>query len=380
MAINIVDMLKSQISSQIAGQVGKQFGESESATKSGLEVMIPAVLGGLLGQVSKPGGAQKLDKTLTEGGFDGSMLDNLSGMFGGGASQASAGKGGDLISMIFGDKVSMLAPIVMKMTGMKSTSIMSMLTMLAPLVMSFLGKQKATMRLDADGLANLLTSQKDSIVAAMPAGMADTLNISKLGIASPAASAPRSRPSQPVAQSDSGLGKVLVPLAILAALGFAAYQFMKGGAPIVPADDTVIVDTPDAGMPQTPAIVEDKKESAAETVTKTLGGLKLPGMAAMPDLGGMFKKVTGSFDSIKDIDSAKAALPELQAANDRLKTVTSGFSAMPEAVRVKMTETLKTMLPDLQSTIDKVMAIPGVKAILQPVVDSMMEKFKTIVG
>ena len=65
MAINIIDMLKNQLGGQIAGQLGRQFGESEQATKSGIEALVPTILGGLLKQVAAPGGADKLDSADT---------------------------------------------------------------------------------------------------------------------------------------------------------------------------------------------------------------------------------------------------------------------------------------------------------------------------
>jgi len=292
MAIHIVDLLKSQIGGQIAGQFGKQFGENEQAVKTGVEAMIPTVLGALLKQVSAPGGAQKLDKTLSEGGYDGSLLDNLSGMFSGGGAQSTTNKGGELVSMLFGDKAAMLGPIFVKLTGMKSGSVMSMLAMVAPIVMSYLGKQKQTMGLDANGLAGLITSQKDSIAAAMPLGVADAIGLGSLGINSPAMS--HSAPA--VKSGGGGLAKVLIPLALLAAVGYGAYVYIFAGIRPQGAAGNVVVETDPNSMPSeedgsTPELApaaEPEPEpapspvaepenttakSAAETVTETLGGL-----------------------------------------------------------------------------------------------------------
>lgn len=402
MAINIVDILKSQIGGQIAGQFGKQFGENEQAVKTGVEAMIPTVLGGLLKQVSSPGGAQKLDKTLGEGGYDGSLLDNLTGMFSGGGAESTTKKGGELVSMLFGDKAAMLGPIFAKLTGMKSGSVMSMLTMVAPIVMSFLGKQKQTMGLDANGLAGLITSQKDSIVAAMPPGVADAMGMGSLGIASPAMS--HAAPSAPVPTSGGGgLAKVLIPLALLAAVGYGAYVYIFAGIRPQGAAGNVVVEAdpnatlseedgsarapapsaepaaaPAAEPEQTPEPEKTSAKSAAETINETLGGLKLPGMEAMPDLKSMLSSLTGSLDKVTDVESAKAALPELTSMDEKLGSLTSGLSAMPEALRGTMTESLNTMLPGFQSTIDKVIAIPGVKEVLQPIIDSVMSKVKTL--
>src|SRR5262249_21159845 len=51
----------------------------------------------------------------------------------------------------------------------------SLLGILTPVVMGVLGKQQATTGLDASGLSGLLASQKDNIRAALPSGVAESL-------------------------------------------------------------------------------------------------------------------------------------------------------------------------------------------------------------
>ncbi len=396
MAINIVAMLKSQIGSQIAGQVGKRFGESETATKSGIEAMIPTVLGGLLKQVSAPGGAEKLDRTITDGGFDGSLLDNLSGIFTGGGSDKVAQQGGDLVSMIFGDKIGMIAPILAKFSGLKSGSITSILAMVAPLIISFLGKQKASMGLDANGLANLLTSQKDSIGAALPPGISDAMGLGALGIASPAATrtaAPvATRSAAPVAASTGGggLAKILIPLLLLAGLGYWAYTYIFDGIRPTGEAGNVVIDASE--FPQDPTYDGDSSMSAPATVmtedpdAAAAGGMALPdmaempGMAEMPDMKSMFASMTGAIEKVTDAESAKAALPELESMNTKLEGVTSKLGLMPQAMKSKVVDSIKTMAPELESMLDEVMAIPGVKAVLQPIVDKVMAQIKPLMN
>jgi len=396
MAINIVDMLKSQIGGQIAGQIGKKFGESEQSAKTGIEAMIPTVLGGLLKQATAPGGAQKLDKALTDGGYDGSLLDNISGMLTGGGASGAGGKGGDVMSMLFGDKVAMIAPILAKLTGMKPSSITSILGVVAPLIMSFLGKQKQSMGLDANGMASFLTSQKDNIGAAMPLGMVDAMGLGSLGFAKPLAG--RAVTPAPSAASGNGMSKVLAVLAILAAVGFGAYKYIFAGIRPQGAAGNVLVEIDPNAVPMadprssmapveaaptpetTAAPVADSVEPAAGKLTGVMDGLTLPGMDQMPDFKSMFSSMTESLEKIKDTESAKAAMADLASMDEKLGTMTSGLSALPEAMRGKVTESIKSMMPEFQATIDKVMAIPGVKEILQPIIDSMMGKLKSITG
>ena len=392
MAINIIDMLKSQLGGQIAGQLGRQFGESEQATKSGIEALVPTILGGLLKQVASPGGAGKLDSALKDGGYDGGLLDNLSGMLSGGGTDSLTSKGGGLISMLMGDKSAMIAPIIAKLTGMKASSITSLLAILAPLVMSFIGKQKKTMGLDSNGLASLLMSQKDSIAAALPAGISDAMGLGALGIAGPAVA----RPNAPVAAESGGNAlKFLIPVVILAAVGYGCYWYIVGGIrPRGAEGNTIVALDPNAPVTarreqqqrpaeeEAPVMTEEAAAPAEDSVTDKLGGalgsLGLPAIGEMPDLKAMLGSMNGALGKVTDAESAKAALPDLEAIDKKLEGVTSGFSAMPDAIRGKLTEAVKGMLPDFQATIDKVMAIPGVREILQPIIDKVMEKVTSL--
>jgi len=425
MAINILDMLKSQLSGQLAGQLGRQFGESEQATKSGIEALVPTILGGLLKQISAPGGADKLDRTLKDGGYDGGLLDNLSGMLSGGGTDSLTSKGGGLISMLMGDKAAMIAPIIAKLTGMKPGTVASLLSILAPLIMSFLGKQKKTMGLDSSGLANLLMSQKDSIGAALPAGISDAMGLGSLGIAGPAVARSATSNAPLAAAGGGGALKFLIPLAILGALGYGCYRFIfdgirapgaagntiveidpnalpdpsqqRGGAMSdqrpaeeapaeeapaeeAPAAEASAAETPaeETSAAETSAAETSAAESMAEKLGGALGGFGLPGADAMPDVKSMFKSLTGSLGKVTDAETAKDALPDLEAVDKKLESLSSGFGLLPEAIRSKLTDSLKSMLPDFQATIDKVMAIPGVRDILQPIIDEVMAKVKSL--
>jgi len=396
-AINILEMLKSQLSGQIAGQLGRQFGESEQATKSGIEALVPTILGGLLKQVSAPGGADKLDSALKDGGYDGGLLDNLSGMLSGGGADSLTSKGGGLISMLMGDKSAVIAPILAKLTGMKASSITSLLAILAPLVMSFLGKQKKTMGLDSSGLANLLMSQKDSIGAALPAGISDAMGLGALGITGPAVGRAAASNAPAPTAGGGGVLRYLIPLAILGAVGYGCYRYIFDGIrPRGAAGNTVVEVDPNslpdisqdrsgamAGQrPAEEAPAEEAAAPAAESMTDklggALGGLGLPGADAVPDVKSMFESMTASLGKVTDAETAKAALPDLEAVDKKLESISPGFGLLPEAARGKLTDSLNDMVPDFQATIDKVMAIPGVKDILQPIIDKVMAKVKSM--
>jgi len=80
-------------------------------------------------------------------------------------------KGANTINSIFGDKVDGLTRLLSGFSGIKSSSAGSLLSIAAPLLLGFLGKHAVANNLNASGLANLLSSQKENISHAIPAGL-----------------------------------------------------------------------------------------------------------------------------------------------------------------------------------------------------------------
>ena len=359
--MNLMELLKDQVLGQVAGQLGSHLGESESATKSGLDALLPTVLGGLMKSVSQPGGGDALAETLDQDDFDGGLLDNIGGMLSGGNTSAVSGLGGNLINMIFGDKIGSIVGILSKFTGMGDKSTSSLLGLALPLIMSFLGKQKRSMGLDANGLTDLLMGQKDQVAGALPPGISEAMGLDALGIAGPSVSStPQTSAPSPTqsGEGDGGLMKFLLPLAILGILGFLAYQFMGGGnADVNPkpaGTDNVSVDAPNLSLPD----VSD-----------------VAGLAdATTNLKDSFSGITEIFGKITDVESAKANLDGLKDADAGLGKITSALASGPDGLKSGLIKAAAGLIPGLTETIDKVMAIPGVGDILKPVVDSLKEK------
>lgn len=355
MSMNMMEILKGQLGGVVAGQLGKAVGLDSKAAESGIGALLPTILGGLMKQSSTPEGASKLDETLSGDDFDGGMFDNISDMFsGGGDTSAMSNMGGGLVSMIFGDKVGAIADIVGRVTGMKSGSTTSLLALLAPLVMSFLGKQKRSLGLDGGGMANLLMSQKDEVAKAMPGGMAGALGLTDLGFQdTPAATAVQTPSAQPQSSGGGGLGKLLIPLVILGVLGFLGWKFFGGGVPDLKVPD-VTVPNVDLG-------------SATDAL-----GMSADDMSGK--LQGVFDGYNETLSGITDADSAKEALPKMEGLNEQLGSISGLMDKVPAGIKETVTGQLGSMIDPIKAMLDKVLAIPGVGPILQPLVDSMLEK------
>ncbi|TWU47625.1 hypothetical protein Poly51_54260 [Rubripirellula tenax] len=361
MSINILDLLKGQLGGALIGQLGKQVGLDSNQAKSGMDAILPSILGGLMKKASTPQGADSLNDMLDQDDYSGSLLEKLPGMLGGGSDSGGSSMmtnlGMTVLSSLFGDKVASIAGMLAKVTGIGSDKSTSMMALLAPLVMSFLGAKKRADGLDAGGMASLLMSQKDSVASSLPPGMAGALGLGDLGITD---KAPAARPAPAPAQKSGGSGLAwLLPLLILG--GLAAWFLMSRGKPDLPAvnDIDLGVDvgdiTPDVSLPD----------------------VGVPDLTS--NLTGMFDQYKATLTDVTDEASAKLAVPKMEEYNGKLGGMAEMFKKLPAAAQSTVGGKAEELLAPIQAILDKLYAIPGVQAILEPVVTSMLDKVKAFV-
>lgn len=223
MATSLLDTLGTYLTPDIIGKASSMLGESSGDTQKAMSGILPTLLGGVTNMSSTEGGASKLMGMLQSGGFDGSILNNLGGLLSGGTqTQNLLGTGQQLLGGLLGDKTSAVTSAISNFSGIKSSSASSLLALGAPLVMSLLGKTQTSQGLSANGLASLLSSQKSSLMSAMPAGLAAMPGIS--GLLGGAGSAVSKAASTAVAETRGAGNRWLIPLLlVLVALALLAY-------------------------------------------------------------------------------------------------------------------------------------------------------------
>lgn len=179
MSINILDLVKDQVTGALASQASSFLGESESGITKALGGMMPAILGGAIEKASAPGGGQGLMDMI--GGLDLGKLGDIAGIFGGGASEVNnvMNSGGGILESLLGSKTSGIIDLISGMAGLKKNSTGSLLKLAAPFIMGVIGKQIKGKGLSF--LSDLLMGQKDHVAKAMPAGMGNLLGFSSLG-------------------------------------------------------------------------------------------------------------------------------------------------------------------------------------------------------
>lgn len=231
MSFNLLDAAKGLLSNDLVSKASSYLGESESGVTKAMAGILPTVISGISSKANA-GGAQDVLKMAQEQHGSG-LLNNLGGIFsneGGGL----LNKGAGIIGSLFGDKLGGLTGLISNFAGVKSSTSSSLLSMAAPAILGLLGKHAAGNNLNANGLASFLSSQNESVKAAMPSGF----NLSSVlgdfgGSAKAAVSSVTNTTSHyagEVAEKSGGAMKFLLPLLLLAAAAAGAYYlFNKKG-------------------------------------------------------------------------------------------------------------------------------------------------------
>lgn len=225
MSINLLDLVKDQVSGQLSKQASSFLGESESGIAKALGGMMPALLGGVINKASTNEGATGIMDLL--GKLDMSSLGDVAGLFGGGSSSVNGllSSGGGIVESLLGSKASGVIDFIANMAGLKSSSSSSLLKMAAPLLMSVVGKQVQGKGLGF--LTDLLMGQKSHVANALPAGLGSVLGFAdmfskgnedvKAAVSSATSTAAGTVASvPPSAGGSSNLMKWLLPLLIAA--------------------------------------------------------------------------------------------------------------------------------------------------------------------
>lgn len=388
MSFNLVDLVKGQLGGPALGQLGSLLGEDNNKTEAALGAAIPGLLSGLTSQANADGGASLFDAVNKQ---DDSLLDNIGGMLTGNNSSNVMNQGSSLLGSLLGNGAAGgLASAVAGLTGIGGKSSSGLMGILMPIVLGIVKRKifgGGGFSQNAGGLLSLLNGQKDNVQAAMPSGFQNQLQSSgfmdqmssfgsgaagavsgAVGGAANAAGNVASGAADAVgnvagnvgdaagnvasgvgnaasnaaghasdaAASGGGFLRKILPIAAIAAIALLAFKFLTGNK-----------------MPDAP------------DVSANMPKVEMPAMPGLPDgmgdeLQGAFTDATSAASNITDVDSAKAAIPSLEG-------LTGVMDKVPEAARGP----LGGMLGNLMPLLEKANAIPGVSAVLAPVMEKL---------
>ncbi len=372
--MNIVDLISSQLSGDVLGKLGGLVGASQQQTSSATSAAVPALLQIFSKMASSRSGADQLANAM--GGLDLSMLGNLAGLLGGGNASSLGTIGGSLLtSLLGGGNLTKLIGTLASFVGSQPDLMKKLLPYLAPIVLGMVAKQ-FTGRPDASGVSRLFSEQASNISSALPRG----LSLADFGSASPSPSSSQSH-GHSHQQAESGVPGWLLPLLALAAIGVGAYLWnqnrMKkeaegeGGAAVVireeKQDGPLTIDRTE--------VIEEQGNTLVDTVQEVLSidPKFVEAIRVGKNATELFGGLTSVLKGVTNEDTARLAIPELEKLAPMLGSLETEVGNLPAEEKPAFADFVGKNLGMLQKVIDTVMALPGVKDLLGPVVAPMVE-------
>lgn len=347
--MNIVSTIMQLFGPAIISRIASSLGVSQGLVESALGAAVPGLLAGLTKTASQGAGATQLSNAVAK--QDTSILSNLGNLFGGPKQQALADQGTNVLSSLLGgSSTNALANAIGKFSGLSGTQGGSLLGMLAPVVLGQLGQVQKSSGLDAGGLANFLDSQKDNIASALPAGFSNLLGGTGLLEGLGNRTTTSTVPVHKAVTDTTNWSKWLIPaaLAVLALWLLSSYGCER--------ERTQNTET--TAPTQTTPMTADA--TLVDTTTKALNGL------------------TTTLSGITDEASAKAAVPQLQDIANQIESVKTAAAPFSAETKRPIASLVANALPGITAAIEKATGIPGVAAILNPILQPLLANLQTL--
>ena len=361
MAVNLVSLIMQFLTPDMIGRIASALGLDRTNTQTAIGAAVPGLLAGLSGVAAQPGGAQKLVDTVRQ---QTGVLGSFANMLGASGQSSLIEKGSQILSSLLGGR-DQAAPAgaVGKYAGLGQGASGSLLGMLAPIIMGTIGQQQGTRSLDAGAITSLLSSQKDNIAAALPAGFANLLGgtglLDSLGGAARTATAAAGQTARVTTSAARAVGDTgqraavsrnwlywLIPL--LAILAVLIYLFAK------PAEQVA-------------------QQGVTAVQGLTVGGLDI-GKQVTDNITNLRTTLAG----ITDAASAQAALPKLREVTAQIDKVDGLLAQLSPEQRKVLAGMVNPLMPSLNQLFDKMLAIPGVAELLKPTVDALRAKLAVL--
>ena len=136
----ILDLLNSDLGKVVIDGVAGSTGTDKTRTNSALTMALPVLMKAMERNATTPEGAQGLMGALVNK-HDGSILDNLSGLFGGGVDEDVKVDGSKILGHVLGNRQQGVEKIISEKSGLDAGSVGNILKVVAPILMGILGKQ-----------------------------------------------------------------------------------------------------------------------------------------------------------------------------------------------------------------------------------------------
>lgn len=181
MAVNLIDAFREAIGDQTAVKISSYLGESTEKTRSAIGTALPAFLGALLEKGQNLEGAAALLDFIQHEEIDGTILDKLEDLLGGGKKTTQLiEKGAGILEFVVPDSKNSneIIDTITSRSGIGRGSSDTMSKMILPMLVGLVGHQVKSKNLDSQGLSNLLLDQKQTLEKSAPTGLFEKLGFS----------------------------------------------------------------------------------------------------------------------------------------------------------------------------------------------------------
>lgn len=335
----LLDSLTS-LATPAVSRIAQRLGESDATVSRGLQTSVASVLGGLLTKSTDASATPRIFDLITSRDNAAGVVDDVSNLVGGMSTSNTSGIGASLLSSLFGNRVGSLGELVARTAGFKNPSSgASLLSVAAPLVLGYFGKRVRDGSLSIGSLTSLLAGERDSILAAAPAGLTSLVDMAP-SVARPA----YIEPPQPMPERDRAAyagavspparsNRWLWPLLALAALLLIWFTTMRGrGSAVTGAVDSAVATGSvalDTAAARTGAAVSAATTAASDAASKlgAFGKKPLPGGVELniPERGIESNLIAFITDSSRPVNDTT------WFNFDRLNFATGSASILPES-------------------------------------------------
>ena len=364
MSSNLVSLITQFLTPDMIGRIATALGLDRNKVQTAIGALIPGLLAAFSNVATQPGGAQKLADAANQ---QAGTLANFANMIGGGGQAAFLEKGSQLLSSLIGgqDKNALLGAIT-KFAGINQGASSSLLGALTPIVIGTIAKHQGEGHaIDANGVANLLVSQKDNIAAALPPGFGNLLSGSGLMRSVGGAARTTEAVGNEAARAAGSTARVVGQSGRQAATA-AASNWLYWLIPLAAVAALLVY-----------FAVKPEEQIAQQGITATQN-LMVSGVDLRKQVTDSIASLRTTLDGINDVSSAETALPKLQELTAQINKVEGLADQLSPEQRKLLTGLVGPLMPTLNQLFDKVLAIPGVAEVLSPSIVALKTKLTSI--
>lgn len=180
--MNLFTSLTNIFNADVVSRIATYIDEPTEKTNKALNGLIYTIVGGLMKRTTSEIGVNQLYNNIQKGRYDGNLIENLPTVLRDPTlTNTLITQGNDVISHLLPAMKSSIGTMISGYAGIRNSSAISLLGLTTSVVLQVLGKQVKDQKLDADGLAASLFSERSTLVNLVPEDFMGRL-IEKVGL------------------------------------------------------------------------------------------------------------------------------------------------------------------------------------------------------